>query len=45
MTRVSILSTGLMGTALARAFLAKGYEVTVWNRTAANASPLGPVAK
>ena len=40
MTRVSILSTGLMGTALARAFLAKGYEVTVWNRTAANASPL-----
>nr|WP_216094397.1 NAD(P)-binding domain-containing protein [Jiangella alba] len=29
-----------MGTALARAFLAAGHTVTVWNRTAAKAAPL-----
>jgi len=31
--RVSVLGLGLMGSALARALLAKGYEVTVWNRS------------
>lgn len=39
--KISVLGTGLMGTAMARAFLGKGYEVTVWNRTPAGASPLG----
>ena len=29
-----------MGSALARAFLAKGHKVTVWNRTPAKAAPL-----
>jgi len=31
--KVSVLGLGLMGSALARALLAKGYEVTVWNRS------------
>jgi 3-hydroxyisobutyrate dehydrogenase-like beta-hydroxyacid dehydrogenase len=30
---VSVLELGLMGSALAKALLAKGYEVTVWNRS------------
>jgi 3-hydroxyisobutyrate dehydrogenase-like beta-hydroxyacid dehydrogenase len=39
--KVSVLGTGLMGTAMARAFLAKCYDVTVWNRTPSKVSPLG----
>jgi len=31
--KVSVIGLGLMGSALARALLAKGYEVTVWNRS------------
>ncbi|OXM56389.1 6-phosphogluconate dehydrogenase [Amycolatopsis thailandensis] len=37
---VTVLGLGLMGTALARAFLAAGHPTTVWNRTAAKASAL-----
>ncbi|MGW5310321.1 NAD(P)-binding domain-containing protein [Nocardia thailandica] len=38
--RVSVIGLGAMGTALARALLAAGHRVTVWNRTAARAEPL-----
>lgn len=31
--RVALLGLGDMGTALARAWLAAGYPLTVWNRT------------
>jgi 3-hydroxyisobutyrate dehydrogenase-like beta-hydroxyacid dehydrogenase len=34
MSDVSVLGLGLMGSALARAFLSAGQRVTVWNRTA-----------
>ena len=34
MSDVSVLGMGLMGSALARAFLSAGRRVTVWNRTA-----------
>ncbi|MGW0335822.1 NAD(P)-dependent oxidoreductase [Streptomyces sp. NPDC003011] len=37
---VSLLGTGAMGTALARAWLAAGHPVTVWNRTPARAEAL-----
>jgi 3-hydroxyisobutyrate dehydrogenase-like beta-hydroxyacid dehydrogenase len=37
---VSVLGLGYMGSALARAFLAKQHAVTVWNRTASKAQPL-----
>lgn len=37
---VSVLGLGYMGSALARAFLAKQQAVTVWNRTASKALPL-----
>ena len=36
--RISILGTGRMGSALARAFLKQGYETSVWNRTKSNVS-------
>ncbi|NUP18020.1 MAG: NAD(P)-dependent oxidoreductase [Streptomyces sp.] len=39
-TPLSLLGTGAMGTALARAWLAAGHPVTVWNRTPARAEPL-----
>jgi 3-hydroxyisobutyrate dehydrogenase-like beta-hydroxyacid dehydrogenase len=39
--RVSVLGTGTMGSALARALLRAGHSVTVWNRTAERAAPLG----
>ena len=32
--KVSVLGLGLMGSAIARALLAKGHEVAVWNRSA-----------
>ncbi|MEU7281207.1 NAD(P)-binding domain-containing protein [Streptomyces sp. NPDC045431] len=38
--RVTVLGLGLMGTAIAEAFLAAGYRTTVWNRTAAKADAL-----
>ena len=37
---VAVIGLGDMGSALARAFLANRYRVTVWNRTAAKATPL-----
>ncbi|MFF2074962.1 NAD(P)-dependent oxidoreductase [Kitasatospora sp. NPDC058162] len=37
---VVLLGLGAMGTALARAWLAAGHPLTVWNRTAARAEPL-----
>lgn len=40
MASVAVLGLGNMGSALARAFLAHGHEVTVWNRTASRAEPL-----
>lgn len=39
-TPVSVVGLGLMGTALARAFLKAGHPTTVWNRTAAKADAL-----
>lgn len=40
MSNVSVLGTGLMGSALVRAFLVGGHAVTVWNRTARGADAL-----
>lgn len=40
MTDVSVLGVGNMGSALARAFLAKGHATTVWNRTTVRTQPL-----
>jgi 3-hydroxyisobutyrate dehydrogenase-like beta-hydroxyacid dehydrogenase len=40
MSTVSVIGTGTMGSALARAFLAGDYEVTVWNRTRSRAERL-----
>ncbi|TKK87437.1 NAD(P)-dependent oxidoreductase [Herbidospora galbida] len=37
---LTLLGLGAMGTALARAWLAAGYPLTVWNRTAGRAAPL-----
>ncbi len=37
---ISILGTGRMGSALARAFLEQGYSTQVWNRTGSKAEPL-----
>ncbi|MFY1673023.1 NAD(P)-dependent oxidoreductase [Plantactinospora sp. WMMB334] len=39
-TPLTLLGLGAMGTALARAWLAAGHPLTVWNRTAARAEPL-----
>ncbi|MFC9397991.1 NAD(P)-dependent oxidoreductase [Streptomyces sp. NPDC057027] len=39
-TPVSLLGLGAMGTALARAWLAAGHPLTVWNRTPARAEAL-----
>lgn len=40
MTRVSVLGMGLMGSAVAKAFIDAGHEVAVWNRTPAKCVPL-----
>lgn len=40
MTSVAVIGLGAMGTALARALLAKGYPLTVWNRTPEKAADL-----
>lgn len=37
---VSVIGLGMMGTALAAAFLGAGHPVTVWNRSAARTGPL-----
>lgn len=37
---VSVLGLGMMGSALAAAFLKAGHQVTVWNRSAAKTGPL-----
>jgi 3-hydroxyisobutyrate dehydrogenase-like beta-hydroxyacid dehydrogenase len=37
---VSVIGTGVMGSALVKAFLANNYPVTVWNRTASKCIPL-----
>lgn len=37
---VTMVGTGVMGSALARALLRAGHALTVWNRTAARAEPL-----
>ncbi|KAL2801704.1 hypothetical protein BJX63DRAFT_441981 [Aspergillus granulosus] len=39
-TKVAVIGIGAMGTALAAAFLEKGYPTTIWNRTAARTAPL-----
>ncbi|MFD6953224.1 dehydrogenase [Nocardiopsis sp. TSRI0078] len=39
-SRISLLGLGDMGTALARAWLAAGYPLTVWNRSPARTGPL-----
>jgi 3-hydroxyisobutyrate dehydrogenase-like beta-hydroxyacid dehydrogenase len=39
-TPVTVIGTGTMGSALARALLRAGHAVTVWNRTPARAQPL-----
>ncbi|MDX6738442.1 NAD(P)-dependent oxidoreductase [Actinocorallia sp. A-T 12471] len=39
-TPVTVLGLGLMGSALAAAFLAAGHPTTVWNRSTAKAKPL-----
>src|SRR5262249_18536554 len=39
-TRVGFVGLGLMGLPMARNILKAGYELTVWNRTAAKAAPL-----
>ena len=37
---ISVLGTGRMGSALARALLQAGYRTTVWNRTKQKTEPL-----
>ncbi|WP_211215490.1 NAD(P)-dependent oxidoreductase [Agromyces subbeticus] len=37
---MTVVGLGLMGTALAEAFIIAGHPTTVWNRTASKASPL-----
>ena len=41
MQRVAILGLGIMGGGMAANWLAKGFEVSVWNRTAAKAAAAG----
>ena len=40
MGQISVIGLGAMGAALARTLIEAGYQVTVWNRTAAKAEPL-----
>lgn len=39
--RIAFLGTGLMGAPMARRLLKAGFPVTVWNRDASKAEPLG----
>ncbi|MEU4644164.1 NAD(P)-dependent oxidoreductase [Micromonospora sp. NPDC023814] len=41
MTKIAVLGTGRMGASVALCLLDAGHQVTVWNRTAARAAPLG----
>ena len=41
MTTVTVLGLGPMGTALTRAFITAGHQVTAWSRTAATPAPDG----
>jgi 3-hydroxyisobutyrate dehydrogenase len=43
MTHVAFLGTGLLGSALVEAALARGERITVWNRTLAKARALEPL--
>ena len=43
--RVSVIGLGLMGSALAKALVAKGYEVTVWNRSHEKAAEFAGLAQ
>lgn len=43
MERVAVLGLGLMGSALARAFVAGGRSPVVWNRSAARCEPFEPL--
>ncbi len=38
--KITLLGLGAMGTAIARAWLGAGYELTVWNRTASRAEAI-----
>ena len=40
MQRVAILGLGIMGGGMAANWLAKGFAVSVWNRTRSKAEPL-----
>jgi 3-hydroxyisobutyrate dehydrogenase-like beta-hydroxyacid dehydrogenase len=40
MNDVSVIGLGMMGATIARLLLAKGYRVTVWNRTVAKTRAL-----
>ncbi|MBJ6762826.1 NAD(P)-dependent oxidoreductase [Myxococcaceae bacterium JPH2] len=40
-TKLAVIGSGLMGTALARAFAAAGHDVAVWNRTHSKAKAVG----
>ena len=40
MQRVALLGLGTMGAGMAANWLAKGFALSVWNRTAAKAEPL-----
>jgi 3-hydroxyisobutyrate dehydrogenase-like beta-hydroxyacid dehydrogenase len=39
--KIAVIGSGLMGSALARAFAAAGHDVAVWNRTSSKASAVG----
>ena len=46
MARVAVVGLGGMGSRIARRLIDAGHELTVWNRTAAKAEPLGvPIAE
>ena len=38
--KISVLGLGIMGAGMARQLLAKGFDLTVWNRDSAKAAPL-----
>ncbi len=40
MSEITMIGLGAMGSALARALLKSGHELTVWNRTAQKMAPL-----
>ena len=46
MAKVAVVGLGRMGSRIARRLIDAGHELTVWNRTAAKAEPLGvPIAE